>query len=53
MTLKEKKHLLNFMSLCERHLLDYRLVSEDMEFDNLKWELMTIESIEYYILNNY
>lgn len=53
MNTKEKKHLFNFMALCNKHLICYTIVSEDMEFDNLKWENMTIEDIEEYILNNY
>lgn len=53
MKTKEKKHVLNFVSLCHKHLISFIIVEEDLNANNLKWENMTIEDIEEFILNNY
>ena len=53
MNTKEKKHVLNFVSLCRKHLISFMLVEEDLNTNNLNWENMSIEQIEEFILNNY
>ena len=53
MNIKEKKHVLNFVSLCRKHLISFMLVEEDLNANNLNWENMSIEEIEEFILNNY